>query len=61
MLHLLLLVALAAIAYNLFASYTKFAANLTEAKQSGIPYICTPIYVRLSPTRQTEVGSHDHR
>ena len=53
MLQLLALALGAAIIYRLFTNYQKFTKNLAEAKQSGIPYIWTPIYVRFceSPMR----------
>lgn len=49
MLQLLSLAFAAAIGYLVFTSYQKFSENLVQAKQSGIPYIWTPIYVRTSP------------
>lgn len=51
MLPLVPLAVAAAVVYYAFASYRKFAQNLAQAKQSGIPYICIPIYVRPRRTQ----------
>lgn len=53
MLHLLPFVFAAAFLYYVFTTYRQFAENLAQAKQSGIPYICSPIYVCfLLPSRR---------
>lgn len=46
MLHLLPFAFAAAFLYYIFATYKKFSENLAQAKQSGIPYFCSPVYVR---------------